>query len=172
MSIITKSIILKMVRSGELEIDPFDKDQVGAGSVDLHLGNEFRIFSKSKGVVDIGASPDYSKVSRQVSVKSDGSITIKPGQFLNGITLERIKLPKGFSGRIEGRSRFARIGLLVHVSSGFVQPGTDGKIVLEIVNLSPFSLRLRPGIPVCQLVIEEAKGGSTYKGRYYGQNKP
>lgn len=67
---------------------------------------------------------------------------------INGITEERIKLTNGYSTRIEGRSRFTRIGLLVHVSSGFIQPGTDGKVVLEIVNLSTNKIRLKLGIKI------------------------
>ena len=163
---------MRMIKDGSLVISPFDLSQIGAGSIDLHLGREFRVFKPSGRTIEVGDSPDYKSISKLVKLGKRGEIAIEPGEFLNGITEERIKLPQGYSGRIEGRSRFARIGLLVHVSSGFVQPGTDGKIVLEIVNLSPFKMKLKCGTQICQLIIEEAKGGGTYKGRYYGQKSP
>jgi dCTP deaminase len=170
--VITGSGIKRLMKDGQLVISPFSQSQIGAGSIDLHLGKEFRVFKPSNNTIEVGDSPDYKSISRLVKLKKGGEIAIEPGEFLNGITEERIKLPAGYSGRIEGRSRFARIGLLVHVSSGFVQPGTDGKIVLEIVNLSPFRMKLKCGTQICQLIIEEAKGGDTYKGRYYGQKNP
>jgi dCTP deaminase len=171
-SVITGKGIRKLIDEGNLVISPFDKSQIGAGSIDLHLGREFRVFKPSGKTIEVGDSPDYKSISKLVRLRKGGEITIMPGEFLNGITEENIKLPPGCSGRIEGRSRFARIGLLVHVSSGFVQPGTDGKIVLEIVNLSPFKMKLKCGTQICQLIIEEAKGGGAYKGRYYGQKSP
>jgi len=76
------------------------------------------------------------------------------------------------SGRIEGRSRFARLGLLIHLSSGFIQPGSIGKVVLEILNVSPLPLALYPGTAICQVIIEEAKGATPYKGAFSGQVAP
>ncbi|MCL5404598.1 MAG: dCTP deaminase [Candidatus Marsarchaeota archaeon] len=172
MSVITHNGIRKLLASGKLRIEPFDYSQIGPGSIDLRLGDEFRVFSSSAKALEVDDNLDHKVVSRLVRISEKGSITIKPGQFINGITMERISLPRAISGRIEGRSRFARIGLLVHVSSGFVQPGSDGRVVLEIANLSPVSLKLKPGVRICQIILEEARGGGAYKGRYYGQESP
>lgn len=86
-----------------------------------------------------------------------------------GQTLERIKLPENIVGRIDGKSRFARIGLLVHLSSSFIQPGVDNVQVLEIANFSPNNLELSPGLVVCQVVLEELKGKARYEGTYAKQ---
>jgi dCTP deaminase len=171
MAVLAKSEIMKMVKSGKLKISPFELAQIGAGSIDLHLGNEFRVFRSHKGIIDVSDEIKHGLISELVKAGSKG-IILNPGQFINGITEESIRLPKTVSGRIEGRSRFARVGLLVHVSSGFVQPGSDGRVVLEIANLSKVKLRLIPGIRICQIVLEEVKGSGGYSGSYLHQQHP
>ncbi len=171
MSVLAKSEILELIKSGKLKINPFDPTQIGAGSIDLHLGNEFRIFNKAKNTINVSEELEHNLISKLVKASSNGMV-LNPGQFVNGITEESIKLPKNISGRIEGRSRFARVGLLIHVSSGFVQPGSDGRIVLEIANLSKAKLRLIPGIKICQIILEEVRGSGSYSGSYLHQQHP
>jgi dCTP deaminase len=170
MSVLAESSVLKLIQSKKLVIEPFDISQIGPGSIDLRLGDEFRIFKKHNGVIDVSENNKYKSISR--IVRTPKGIILEPGQFVNGITVEKIKLPVNISGRIEGRSRFARIGLLVHVSSGFVHPGSEGKVVLEIVNLSKVKLRLIPGIKICQIILEEVKGARKYSGSYAKQEHP
>ncbi|MCL5680035.1 MAG: dCTP deaminase [Candidatus Marsarchaeota archaeon] len=171
MSVLAKSNILTLIKTKKLVITPFDISQIGSGSIDLRLGDEFRIFKKHDGIIDVSENNKYQSISSIVKAEPDG-IVLMPGQFINGITLEKITLPVNVSGRIEGRSRFARIGLLVHVSSGFVQPGSSGKVVLEIANLSKVKLRLIPGIRICQIILEEVKGAKKYSGAYSNQEHP
>jgi dCTP deaminase len=92
-----------------------------------------------------------------------------PGELVHGITLERIKTADNISGRIEGRSRFARLGLIVHLSSGFMHPGNDSKIVLEMVNLSPVPLAVYPRTAICQMIFERTEGKSRYAGKFSHQ---
>ena len=172
MAVLTRSEILKLIKDKTLRITPFDKSQVGPGSIDLHLGNVFRVFKKAHGFFNVDDKSDYRKITETVKVKDGSYLLIEPGELVHGITVETIRLPRGVSARIEGRSRFARIGLLTHLSSGFMQPGTNGKIVLEIANLSPISLAIHPGTQICQIVIEEAKGDGEYTGRFSNQMKP
>lgn len=172
MAVLTKSKILGLLRSGKLKIMPFDEKQVGAGSIDLHLGNTFRVFRDLHTIFSINDEADYRKITRVIKVLDGRKLIISSGQLIHGITVENISLPKGISGRIEGRSRFARVGLLTHLSSGFVQPATHGKIVLEIANLSPLRLAIYPGTTICQLILEETKGNGEYSGRFYEQNEP
>ncbi|MCL5101994.1 MAG: dCTP deaminase [Candidatus Marsarchaeota archaeon] len=169
---LAKSEILKMVEDGRLRILPFEKSQVGAGSIDLHLGNEFRVFEEQKGILDVSEELSHNTISSVMTADKKEGIIMEPGDFINGITEEVITLPQNVSGRIEGRSRFARIGLLVHVSSGFVQPGSNGKVVLEIANLSKVKLRLKPGVKICQIILEEVKGKGSYSGHYSKQEHP
>lgn len=172
MAVMAKDEILKLIRSGTVKIKPFDKNQVGAGSIDLHLGKTFRVFKKPSRVVHVEDGVDYKSSTMLIRLKKGEHILIQPGELIHGITEETVTIPPSISGRIEGRSRFARMGLLTHVSSGFMQPGTSGRIVLEIVNLSPMTMALHPGTKVCQVVLEEVKGKGTYKGRFAGQTSP
>ncbi|MDG6931004.1 MAG: dCTP deaminase [Nitrososphaerota archaeon] len=169
--ILTRSRILELISSGKVVVEPFDREQVGAASIDLSLGNLFRTFKKSRNVVEIKESADYHDLTDFVELDS-GYLLLEPGELVHGITNERVKLPPDISGRIEGRSRFARLGLLVHISSGFVAPGSDGRIVLEIANLSPSTLTIYPGTRICQLILEEVSPPSEYSGRFKGQMKP
>ncbi len=172
MAVLTKSEILKLIDNKKLIIKPFKASQIGAGSIDLHLGNVFRVFKKYHGVFRVDDNADYRDITEVIKVKRGDHLLVEPGELVHGITVEDIALPKGISARIEGRSRFARIGLLTHLSSGFMQPGTHGKIVLEIANLSPITLAICPGTSICQIVIEETKGDGLYSGRFYKQNRP
>ncbi|MGC8569336.1 MAG: dCTP deaminase, partial [Nitrososphaeria archaeon] len=156
---------------GEVVIDPFDERNVGPASIDLTLGSVFRTFKKSMKVVEIREDTDYRELTNLVTLEN-GYMLLTPGELVHGVTRERVKLPPYISGRIEGRSRFARLGLLVHISSGFVAPGSDGKIVLEIANLSPSTVAIFPGTKICQLILEEVSPPAEYRGRFKGQELP
>jgi dCTP deaminase len=172
MAVLTRKKILKLIKSGKLKIVPFDESQVGPGSIDLHLGNLFRVFKKTNKIFHVKDEVNYEDVTESITVKDGSYFLIKPGQLIHAITKETIYLPDNLSARIEGRSRFARVGLLTHVSSGFIQPGAAGKVVLEIVNLSPIKLAIYPGTKICQIILEEVKGREKYRGKFYKQEKP
>jgi dCTP deaminase len=95
-----------------------------------------------------------------------------PGELVHGITKELVALPDDVAGWIEGRSSFARMGLMIHMSAGLVQPGTRNKQVLEVSNLSPAPIALYPGTRICQLVLESVQGRAMYSGRYRRQRMP
>jgi dCTP deaminase len=164
--------LLRLIKEDIIRIEPFNEAQVGPGSIDLRLGNKFRTFKKVNNIYHVRDNVDHKEITRLIEVGEDDYFLIMPGELVHGITLERIELPEWLSGRIEGRSRLARIGLLTHLSSGYVHPGTKGKVVLEIVNVSPIPLALYPGIKICQLVIEKVEGGEAYRGRFHEQETP
>jgi dCTP deaminase len=172
MAVLARDRILELIRSGALKIEPFDEGQVGAGSVDLHLGTEFRVFKKAHGVFRVTDDLDYTQVTEAVRVKRDGHILMMPGELIHGITEETVTLPSGLAAFIEGRSSLARVGLLTHLSSGFVHPGTSNRTVLEIANLSPIPLAIVPGIRICQLILIEVRGKGKYTGRFARQTNP
>jgi dCTP deaminase len=87
-------------------------------------------------------------------MKKAKEITLKPGELCLGKTLERLTLPKNVMGKLEGRSRYARMGVIIHTTSALVQPGSDNHQVLEIVNLAPFPIKLHAGMRVSQVVFE------------------
>jgi dCTP deaminase len=172
MATLGRGRILKLIEEGSIKIQPFSKKQVGPASIDLHLGNTFRVFEKTRDVFHVREDADYKQLTRTVKVKGNSHFLIMPNELVQGITEEKITFPPTLSGRIEGRSRFARVGLLIHLSSGFIQPGSTGRVVLEILNVSPLPLALHPGIAICQVIIEEAIEATPYKGVFSGQVAP
>ena len=142
--------IRKYLNSGRIRIAPAPSDdQIGPTSVDLTLGDEFWIFRKGVKKVDL-SSVKHEKVLQKVKAKS---MTLKPGDMILGKTLERITLPADMCGKLEGRSRYARLGLAIHVSSSLVQAGSDNHQILEMVNLSPATITVHAGMRVCQMMF-------------------
>jgi len=171
MAILTQNEIIKKIDEGVIKIEPLDKKSVGPASIDLTLGDKFRIYKNLHETVQLNSDEfDSDKYSDLITVKD--SITLQPGQTILGITAERISLPANICGWIQGRSRFARIGLMVHISSSFIQPGIDNKQVLEIYNAGPMSITLYPGVAICQIILEETSGNATYKGSFQSQQDP
>jgi dCTP deaminase len=105
-------------------------------------------------------------------VPESEALMLMPGKSCLGVTLERVRLPENVSGWLQGRSRFARLGLVIHATASFVQPGVDNKQVLEITNTGQIPLNVVPGVALCQLVLEECVGRAAYNGRFQHQVKP
>ncbi len=169
MAILTRNEILKEIRKGIIEIHPFDEDQVGPGSIDLRLGNEFRVFKKLRSALTVEDRIAMEDLTERLEIAE--SFTLMPGETVLGITRERIKLPPNMCGWLEGRSRFARMGLVIHMTAGFVQPGVNNRQVLEIGNLAPFPLVLKPGVRICQIILERTEGEASYEGRFMNQDQ-
>ncbi|MCA8921220.1 MAG: dCTP deaminase [Planctomycetes bacterium] len=167
--ILSKEQILEELESGRLLIDPFDPSLVGAASVDLTVSRYFRRLSLHGGPIDVRQEADYRDYSELVEVAEDGCIEVNPRETILGITREQVGLPDNLCGWFEGRSRFARLGLLVHISAGFMQPGTRNNQVLEISNMAPRPLRLFPGTPLCQFIFQRTAGNTRHQGRYTRQ---
>lgn len=168
MSVLTKDELFQAIREGRIRIEPFSEDMVGPGSVDLNLSNEFRIFKKIRRAVVVDDRMDLEKITRLVH--RERSFTLLPGETILGITREHIKLAPNICGWIQGRSRFARIGLLVHMTASFIQPGIDNRQVLEISNMAPFPLILKPNTRICQVIFQSTIGEAVYRGKHQNQN--
>ena len=172
MSVLIGKEIEKALKSGLIEVEPLDRSQIGPGSIDLTLGNDFRIFKKQARIYHIKHDSHFHDITEAVHVKDGAFIVIKPGEMILGITKEKITLADTISGRLEGRSRFARFGLAVHVTAGFMQPGISNHQALEIVNLGHGPLALYPGTRICQFIFEKCDGHARYQGRFSRQVKP
>ncbi len=168
--ILTHDVILEELRLGRMVIDPFDAAMVGAASVDLHLGDEIRVMDRERDSIDVDDDADYARAS-SLRVLNE-PYPLAAGETIHGITRERIRLPPNICGWLEGRSRFARLGLMIHVTAGFVAPGIDNRQVLEISNLSGRELRIHPGTRLCQIVLQRTEGEAVYRGRFANQLKP
>lgn len=172
MAILIGDKIKKALENNLICIEPLDDSQIGPGSVDLSLGNDFRIFEKHQDVYHIKDDSHFQDVTRAIHIDDGCYNVINPGEMILGITKEKITLSESISGRLEGRSRFARFGLTVHVIAGFMQPGISNQQVLEIVNLGHTPIALYPGTRICQFVFEECKGQARYQGQFAKQEKP
>lgn len=169
MAVLIGDEIKKALDSGLINVQPLDPSQIGPGSIDLTLGNEFRIFKKQLQVYHIKDESNFEELTEVVHINDGNSIVISPGEMILGITKEVVTLAENISGRLEGRSRFGRFGLAVHVTAGFMNPGISNRQVLEIVNLGNTPLALYPGIRICQFIFEKCLGTAKYEGRFSQQ---
>jgi dCTP deaminase len=167
--ILTHDVILREIASGRLVIDPLEADQIGPASIDLHLGDEIRVMRGGPPVIDMDEAADFRTVT-EVRPLTEPYI-LQPGETIHGITRERIRLPPNIGGWLEGRSRYARLGLMIHVTAGFVAPGVDNRQVLEMSNVAGRPLAIRAGIRLCQIVLQRTEGEATYAGRFADQQR-
>jgi len=169
MSILGRKAILEEIRRGNIVIDPYDERMVGPASVDLHLSNAFRVFVHLPTELHLDKDIDFKAATKGIQVPDGESLIMQPGQTLLGITRERVTLGPGISGWLEGRSRYARVGLLVHISASFMQPGISNHQVLEISNFGPIPLRVIPNTPICQFIFQRCENGEKYHGVFATQ---
>lgn len=167
MSVIAQSELKKLLREGVIKIEPFSEDQIGPGSVDLHLGNRFLSYKKVRDIYHITDQADYREITDEIEV--DDYYLMLPGESAMGMTREKITLPDNICGRLEGRSRFARLGLLVHITASFMHPGIANRQFLELYNASPIPLAIHPGTRICQFVFEYTVGRGHYRGKFVSQ---
>jgi len=172
MSVLIGEELKKALNTNLINIDPLVESQIGPGSIDLTLDNYFRIFVEQSKIYHIKDDSHFEDITKLIKIDNDEFITIDPGEMILGITKEKVTLSDTISGRLEGRSRFARFGLAVHVTAGFMQPGISNQQVLEIVNLGHAPLALYPGTKICQFIFERCEGKAIYSGRFKEQNKP
>ncbi|MBS3080405.1 dCTP deaminase [Candidatus Pacearchaeota archaeon] len=165
--ILTKNEILKLIREKKIKIKPLTKNSIGPASIDLTLDNKIRIFTKENSYIEIKENTDYKKLTKIIDI-TKGYI-IKSEELVLGITKEKITLPENICGWLNSRSRFARLGLMSHITAPFVCPGISNKQILEIYNAGNHPIRLIPNIKICQLVLQECKGFAKYQGKFKSQ---
>ena len=149
-SVLSDGTIRRLVEAGEIKIEPWDPSMVQPASVDLRLGDSFRVFHNHRvSAIDLRQPP--SDLTEQV-IPADGEpFVIHPGEFCLGRTEEWVELPDNIVARIEGKSSLGRLGLIVHATAGFCDPGWKGTLTLELANLTRVPIKLWPGLPIAQL---------------------
>ena len=170
--------IREEIASGGIGIDPFSPDDVQPASVDLHLDDKVLVFRNSTAPF-IDLRRDIPELNEMVVIEDDGPFILHPGEFVLGSTLERIRLSDSIVARLEGKSSLGRIGLLIHSTAGFVDPGWDGHLTLELSNVSRLPLTLYKGMPIGQISFqylstpaENPYGSKELRSRYQGQTEP
>ncbi len=159
--------IRRLLKDGTIKITPLKQGQIGGAGVDLSLSGEWSFFKKSLmgKQVDLGKVPFQKAIE---TVKADYAI-LNPGEIVLATTAERISLPASILGKLEGRSRYARMGLSVHITSAIVQPGSENRQVLEILNSAPFTIVLKKGMRVSQIVFHEMKSPTSRPYSKFGK---
>jgi dCTP deaminase len=149
-SVLSDGTILRYVQEGRIKIDPWDAEMVQPASVDLRLGDSFRVFHNHRATaIDLHDPP--SNLTEEVVMPEGDAFVIHPGEFCLGRTREWIQIPDDIVARIEGKSSLGRLGLIVHATAGFCDPGFEGTLTLELNNLTRVPIRLYPGLPIAQL---------------------
>jgi dCTP deaminase len=167
--------ILARVNSGSLTITPFSPELVQPSSYDVALSPSFRMFSPHHSVVDPLSIPDDLFV--EITEPFVGqSLKLFPGEFLLASTVERVTLPDDLAAVVEGRSTLGRLGLQVHATAGFIDPGFSGQVTLEMSNVGQMAILLTPGMPIAQLCfmpmssrVDRPYGCSDLRSRYQNQ---
>ncbi len=146
------------LESGKVKIEsalPRMFEHIHASSMDLHLGNVFKLYEHSKfAVIDPKKPETFQGNMRMITVLNDEPYMVQPGEFVLGVTEESITVPDDLVVRVEGRSSLGRLGIIVHSTAGFVDPGFSGTITLEISNLNRMPIALYPGMRICQIAFE------------------
>jgi dCTP deaminase len=172
-----KARILK----GDIVVTSPDNDHLanlGPSSLDLRLGSYFKVYNHSSHAILDPKNPEtFKDVVRMVEIEKGESFVVQPGEFVLGVTLEKIRIPDDMVARVEGRSSLGRLGIIIHSTAGFVDAGFEGTITLEITNINRMPVALYPGMRVCQLAFEQMsspaevpyqkKKSSKYQGQVY-----
>lgn len=149
-SVLSDGTIMRLVHEGRIRIDPWDETMVQPASVDLRLGDTFRVFHNHRvATIDLRDPP--RGLTEEVKVADEQPFVIHPGEFCLGSTAERVELPDDIVARIEGKSSLGRLGLIVHATAGFCDPGWKGTLTLELNNLTRVPIKLYAGLPIAQL---------------------
>jgi len=149
-SVLSDGTIRRLVEEGRIVIDPWDPELVQPASVDLKLGDTFRVFHNHRtAAIDLREPP--TNLTEEIPVADGEAFVIHPGEFALGRTEEWVELPDDVVARIEGKSSLGRLGLIVHATAGFVDPGFKGTLTLEITNLTRVPIKLYPGLLIAQL---------------------
>jgi dCTP deaminase len=174
-SVLSDGTIRRLADEGRIVIDPWDEAMVQPASVDIRLGDSFRVFHNHR-VTAIDLRDPPRNLTEEVVIGDGEPFAIHPGEFVLGRTLETVEIPEDIVCRIEGKSSIGRLGLIVHATAGFVDPGFRGSLTLEITNLTRVPIKLYAGLPIAQLSFmaldrpaEHPYGSPELGSHYQGQ---
>src|SRR5712692_5017772 len=176
--ILSDRTIREELAAGRIVVDPFDEACVQPSSIDLHVDKEFRVFQNNRyPFIDVmKEQPDLTEL---VEVKPGEPFILHPGEFVLGSTLERVSLPDDLVARLEGKSSLGRLGLLIHSTAGYVDPGWDGYLTLELSNVANLPITIYPGMKIGQISFFQLStpadvpyGSKSTRSKYQGQRGP
>src|SRR5581483_360349 len=176
--VLSDRTIRALLAEGRIEIDPYDESLVQPSSVDVRVDRCFRVFRNSRyPFIDVRV--EQEDLTELVEIEDDQPFILHPGEFVLGSTLERVRLPDDLVARLEGKSSLGRLGLLIHSTAGFVDPGWDGHVTLELSNVANLPITIYHGMKIGQLSFmqltepaERPYGSHTLGSKYQGQRGP
>ena len=146
--------IKRYIADGAITLEPFDAELIQPASVDIKLDNNFRTFTNSRHPV-IPADNPPADLTQLVHVCDNEQFILHPGEFVLASTIEYLTLGDNIAARLEGKSSMGRIGLMIHSTAGFIDPGFEGQITLELSNVARLPLALTPRMKIGQLSFIE-----------------
>jgi dCTP deaminase len=170
--------IKKEVKSGHIIIKPFQEEMVQPASVDLHLDKEFLIFNTIDNcVIDVKNKTDNLMTEKVIN--EEKPFILQPQQFALGLIQEETGVSKRLVGRLEGKSSLGRLGLIIHTTAGYLDPGNSLKMTLELFNAGPLPIKLYYNMKIGQMAFEYLSspcerpyGSKGLNSKYYGDQKP
>jgi dCTP deaminase len=164
--------------AGRIVIDPLGEHAIQPSSVDLRVDASFRVFANHRYPY-IDVRTDQPDLTELVEVCIGEPFILHPGEFVLGSTYERVTLPDTLVARLEGKSSLGRLGLLVHATAGFVDPGFSGALTLELSNVSNLPIAIYPRMAIGQVAFfrlsspaEQPYGVQALGSKYQGQRGP
>ncbi len=177
--VLSDRTIARLIAEGRIGIDPYDDALLQPSSVDVRVDRAFRVFHNARyPYIDVKEPQDA--LTEIVEITDDAQpFILHPGEFVLGATLERVTLPDDLVARLEGKSSLGRLGLLIHSTAGFIDPGFDGHVTLELSNVANLPITIYFGMKIGQIsfmqMTEPASapyGSSALGSKYQGQRGP
>ena len=170
--------IKSSIKNKDIEISPLIKEFIQPSSVDLRVGADFRVFENHKySHIDPKAKQD--DLTTLVTSSMEEPFVLHPGEFVLGTTFEKVSLSNKVVARLEGKSSLGRIGLLIHSTAGFVDPGFSGYLTLELSNVANLPIKIYPEMKIGQISFyylnspsKSKYGSGIYGSKYQGQEGP
>jgi dCTP deaminase len=176
--VLSDATIARLLAEGRIEIDPYDEALLQPSSVDVRVDRLFRVFHNNRYPF-IDVKVEQSELTELVEVEEEQPFVLHPGEFVLGSTLERIRLPDDLVARLEGKSSLGRLGLLIHSTAGFIDPGWDGHVTLELSNVANLPITIYQGMKIGQLSFVQLSepasapyGSDGLGSKYQGQQGP
>lgn len=151
--ILSDKSIKEKIKKGEISIEPFVKECLQCASYDLHLDTNFLVFNRENNAL-IDVKKPVENLMRKIIVTEEEGYILHPGEFVLANVKEITGVDNKHVGRLEGKSSLARIGLIIHATAGFLDPGNKLRMTLEMVNLSPLPIKIYPGMKIAQMAFE------------------
>ncbi len=148
--VLSDRTIRRLLEERRIEIDPYDGSLLQPSSVDVRVDRYFRVFRNSRyPYIDVKQAQE--ELTELVEIDDETPFILHPGEFVLGSTLERVKLPDDLVARLEGKSSLGRLGLLIHSTAGFIDPGWNGHVTLELSNVANLPITIYFGMKIGQI---------------------